>query len=743
MLRKTAFLFAIVIISTLCVLFKPEPKDQVLDVYADMQTELLLSQRNAVIVSVTLPEGSELNKAMLQKMSGLSEKLKQLDGVSAVDSLINARVIKSQTVLIEEFGESYESDEIVVERVIPDNIATLDDAFFAALPSTIEQFPELQSYISSNQDAFLFFTYFGNSILPLQIEQQMSELQASYQTILPFEYTGRSPILAKTEHLLTKDIKVFLPLLLILVTAIFIIFRNLRAMASAWVLIAASLISAYLFIQFLGVNNSPLVLLVPVFGLGLLSDYIIHYFYHQFYELEAEKRSIQQRLLFPLSLTAISTLTGFISLLFIDGSGHRQLGLLISAAVVITFAGVFLWLPYLGFKASTKKILPRFQLVQIRIFNVIHNYRRTLFITVAACCVLGLLQLPKLQIEPYPIGQLPASNTIKKSDELINQHFFGTVPYFLEIDTGEASGLLSQEALLKIEQMNQILQENESVGYNYSILSVLKRINYYFYGDEESLFEQEAWIYPSLIEQFLIVYSSSTDDPLEFGSLVNSSYRYFSIRGMVHYQDVNDLNNFYQATEDLRQALPDGWSLSVHGMINDLADERSRLRNNWVISFLIGSVLIFITVLAFYRKLRLALLSLVPGFCSMLFSLGIIATAGLSIDAFSIIFVAIITGLVIDYSIHTLAALESLPEKFAQSTSKAFGYVMGYSGVPIFLSFLTSLVSFSVLFLSSFSGARNLGLLLVTSLVVSFFFSIYLLPLLALSKKSSSNKANQ
>ena len=147
--------------------------------------------------------------------------------------------------------------------------------------------------------------------------------------------------------------------------------------------------------------------------------------------------------------------------------------------------------------------------------------------------------------------------------------------------------------------------------------------------------------------------------------------------------------------------------------------------NNWVLSFLGGSLLIFVTVLIFYRKLSLALLSLVPSVISMLISFGFISLTGISIDVFSIIFVAIITGLVIDYSIHTLVALDQI--KGVESLENGFSTIVGHSGIPIFLSFLTSLLSFSVLLLSSFRGARNLGFLLLISLILSFFFSLYLI----------------
>jgi uncharacterized protein len=187
--------------------------------------------------------------------------------------------------------------------------------------------------------------------------------------------------------------------------------------------------------------------------------------------------------------------------------------------------------------------------------------------------------------------------------------------------------------------------------------------------------------------------------------------------------------------------LPPGWSLKVHGMVSQLAEEQYKLANNWIMSFLGGSLLIFLTVLVYYRKLRMALLSLIPGVISMVISFGFIGMVGISIDAFSIIFVAIITGLVIDYSIHTLAALEHITE--ISSLEDGFSQIMGYSGIPIFLSFLTSLLSFSVLFLSSFQGARSLGFLLFTSLVLSFFLSLYLLPLLVLPGRIKSPNAGE
>ena len=74
---------------------------------------------------------------------------------------------------------------------------------------------------------------------------------------------------------------------------------------------------------------------------------------------------------------------------------------------------------------------------------------------------------------------------------------------------------------------------------------------------------------------------------------------------------------------------------------------------------------------------------------------------------------------------------------------QGFAQILGYSGVPIFLSFITSLVSFSALFISSFQGARNLGFLLFTSLILAFFLSLYLLPLLVLHGRINAPKQGE
>ena len=720
-MKRFLFIIIVAAFSAFFYIMAPERTAQSKDPYAETKGQLLVPQRNVAIAVLDLQSAGLgfTRSADMIRLQRLQDDFQELPGVSKVESILSAtRVIA-------------EGEDIIISRAIPTDEAALNDAYLVKLEAELDSFPELSPYIAEDRNTLLFYVYFTNKSTSIDVYRGMAELQTKWEAELPFDFTGQGPIIAETERLLTKDIIVFFPLLFVMVLAILGLFRSLKALVAVLCLIAISVGSAYGFVRFLGIQDSPLLLLIPVFSLGLLSDYGIHYFYHHFHVSRLdEKYGLRKALMFPLSLTALSTVTGFISLSLINGSGHLQVGLIIAIAVVVTWFGLFYWLDYSSYPKQNRELMQGFQKAQAKLFAKVAGHRYILFGALALAILWGVVQLGSLSIEPYPIEQLPDTTTVKKADLKINESFYGTVPFFIEVDTGEKLGILHKDSLLALQGMHELF-ENENIGYAFSVLSVLKRMNFYFMGDEESLLAGNQFddAYDTLIEQYLLYYSSGVD-PLDYESLLDNSYRIFSIKGLAYYRNYRDLDHFNAVIKTIESTLPAGWSLKVHGMVSQLAEEQYKLANNWILSFFGGSLLIFLTVLIYYRKLRMALLSLVPGVISMIISFGFIGMAGISIDAFSIIFVAIITGLVIDYSIHTLAALEKIPE--IESLEDGFSQIMGYSGIPIFLSFLTSLLSFSVLFLSSFQGARSLGFLLFTSLVLSFFLSLYLLPLLVL-----------
>jgi len=720
-MKRYLFLIIIAILTTVFYLWSIRNQETAAEAYVVKEGQLLLPQRSVAIVTLDLRNAgvSFTNAEQLLRLRPLQQDFMEIRGATKVESILSvSRVIS-------------EHDDIIVAKVIPSENSEVTDAYLEQLAGEIHEFPELSPYINADLDTVLFYIYFANKTSAQDIHRELTALREKWSDSIRFEFTGRSPVIAETQSLLTNDIILFFPVLVIMVIIVFSFFRNIKAIFISLSLVAVAITFAYGLVGFLGIPDTPLLLLLPVFSLGLLSDYLIHYFYHRLYAPVHHRNMSPRRLLFfPLSLTALSTLIGFLSLSLINGSGHLQLGLIIATAVIIVWFGIFYWVDFGKYKPPTKHMFSGFKTTLGKMFSWVSKYRLLFFAIIVAATAWGIIQIGNLSIEPYPIGQLPETTTIKKADRIINEEFYGTVPFFIEIDTGVINGLLSKDTMLELDRIHRHLRAN-GIGFSYSLLTVLKRMNFYFMGDEESLLTSTDFDdnYDALIEQYLLYYSSSVD-PQEYESLLDHSYRLLSIKGLLHYSSYDDLDRFMKLLNRIQGDFPDGWTLSVHSMASQLETEQSNLRKNWVFSFLGGSCLIFIAVLIFHKKLSLALLSLAPSIISMTISLGFIGLAGIRIDVFSIVFVVIITGLVIDYSIHTLVAIDQL--KVIKDLRNGFCQIIGYSGIPIFLSFLTSLLSFSVLFFSSFRGARNLGFLLLFSLVFSFFLSLFLMPLIIL-----------
>jgi predicted RND superfamily exporter protein len=100
--------------------------------------------------------------------------------------------------------------------------------------------------------------------------------------------------------------------------------------------------------------------------------------------------------------------------------------------------------------------------------------------------------------------------------------------------------------------------------------------------------------------------------------------------------------------------------------------------------------------------------------------------------------VAVSTGLTIDYTIHLLNSIRTIRTRTStgHSPSNSRGRILRYGhslirsgGLPVFLSFLTSIVAFSSLYLSSFSGAAHFGFLISVAIACAFFIGVFLLPL--------------
>jgi hypothetical protein len=234
-----------------------------------------------------------------------------------------------------------------------------------------------------------------------------------------------------------------------------------------------------------------------------------------------------------------------------------------------------------------------------------------------------------------------------------------------------------------------------------------------------------------LIQQYLLFYSASAS-PEEYESLIDAGFANVSLHGILRYRDSGSLDDFRRALDEAVRAAPPGWRVRLSGPLQELMRIQAAMRRNWLVTFACGSVLIFLVVLVFFRSVKMSLISLVPSFCILLVLTGVSPLLGIQVDEYTIVIVGVSTGLTVDYTIHMLNTLQKATARGGRSwrSARSFGYALVRSGgQPVFLSFLTTVIAFSALLGSAFSGAVHFALLLCLAIGSAFLISVFVLPL--------------
>lgn len=138
-----------------------------------------------------------------------------------------------------------------------------------------------------------------------------------------------------------------------------------------------------------------------------------------------------------------------------------------------------------------------------------------------------------------------------------------------------------------------------------------------------------------------------------------------------------------------------------------------------------GGVLAAILVLCYLaqRSLRMVLLNIAALVLAMLLLAALLVVTGTQLSALSLLCVPLLIGLVIDYSLHVLMALEH----DGGDLRKLYAHI----GAPILLTGLASCIGFGAPMLTSQPALRNFGLVMDLGIIAAVTSCLFLLPVLA------------
>ncbi|NLE09143.1 MAG: MMPL family transporter [Dehalococcoidales bacterium] len=435
-----------------------------------------------------------------------------------------------------------------------------------------------------------------------------------------------------------------------------------------------------------GQELSLVTALIPIFIIVIGSAYGLHFVSH--YQDNAAHYTNKRELLtatmdmtgMPVFLATITTMAGFISLIWTEVVPMQQMGIFVTSGIAYAgFLSLF-FVPALLVKSAIPEARPESNgSFIIRMIIKISKKKLPVLAVFAAIVIVSAFFIPKLDVVSNQLMFFKENSDIRQTFTKVEENFGLAVPLVGEIKIqGGSTILLDNDFAASVLEMERELEEKDGIQKVISIFDIVAGIYEMTTGREG---------YPDTPEISAGLSSQiSTDD---LANWVSSDGLKMTIRTQELTSDeIKTLEEFVDDHSELIR--------TITGM-PVLFDEM----NNLVVQSQIQSLglalaLIFVMLWVSLRKITAAFAGVLPIIITICAILGMLAITDFQLNILTATLSAITIGIGVDYSIHVISGIyyyrkqgmdnkESVDSMLTSVSrpvlANAFGLAIGYSAM--------------------------------------------------------------
>jgi len=694
------------------------------------------------IVAVGLKDSAIYNYQNFELLRAFCEEVKGMTGVNDVISLPLIKQIEKDTA----------NTQFVLKDVFPGQVTSQ-----AELDSLLEEAKKQRFYIGQivNEE---------NGAIAILISIQKEVLNSydrvgltddivsagerfSSQTGIKLHYAGLPFVRSVITSQVGQELKIFLVVSIIITGIILLIFfRSLRAVLFPIIVIGIIVVWVLGTISLFGFKISLLSGMIPpiIVVIGIPNAIYLLNKYHTEFASHGNKILAISRVVRKVGLatflTNLTTAIGFLVLLTADITILREFGIVAGINVMATFVvslilipGVFSWMP----PPSAKHL----KHLDIRIFDrilhgvdlMVHRHRMFIYTATSIVVVLAVIGMSRLHAISFMVDDLPEESVVKKDLEFFEANFSGVMPLEIVVNTGKRRGVIDVKNLKTIDELEQFLAAQNDISNPVSLVSFVKAAKQAFYNNNPN-----RYALPDNRERgFILRYMKGQSDSSGlFKSFVDSTMQTMRISMQVADIGSDKMDSLVnQVIEPKIDSLFAGTEMTatITGTTPLFIKGNKFLITNLRGSLLLAFGLIALTMGLLFSNARMIVISLIPNFIPMMITAAIMGYFGIPLKPSTVLIFSITFGISVDYSIHFLAKYRQelharsffVPVAISNSITEV-GKSMIYTSIVLFAGFI-------IFTFSSFGGTIALGLLTSTTLLISMFTNLILLPSLIMS----------
>src|SRR5213080_4666571 len=596
--------------------------------------------------------------------------------------------------------------------------------------------------------------------LDLGVDRRIMEILAAEAGPEALVYTGAAHVKQAAVDLMRRDIARFTPIALaLMLLVLWLSFGTLRGIFLPVLAVAMALVWTLGVIVLAGKALTFGTSVLPPLLLVVGSSYAIHVMARYYEQVAAGARPDEMvvrafaRVWLPLTISAVTTVIGFGSLMVNRITAIWDLGLFAVVGVVcltvtcLTFlpAGLQL-MPARLRSARSGKISPTLSENLRRLGERAFAKRREILWGAAALALVALAGAWRIRVDSDFLYYFEPRSEVRRANETINQKIVGSNPFYIVIDGGAPGALRRWEVVKLIKDLQGFLARQPGITSSISVVDYLEVLEAGFNKQAEggdlvideqgNLVPAEApkpfWQDPKSLGPLLDTMMKS---PETFKSLVTKDFSRASIRvrtnlsGSRRIEETLDLIRRYVA-----ERFPAQIPVTLTGTLVLLTGTTWDIVAGQIKSLTLALGIIFLVMTAMFLSAKIGFFAILPNVLPIMIFFGVMGWLGILLNLGTSLIAAIALGIAVDSTIHYMARL-NLELRGETDQAAAIVRTLRTVGVPIVYTTIALFFGFLTFALSNFIPIRNFGVLAGVTMATALGTNLVLLPALLSTTK--------
>lgn len=699
------------------------------------------------IIAVGLKDSAIYELENFKAFTELARDIKKINGINDVVSLPLIKMIAKDTV----------NSKFSLEDVFPSAInsqAALDSVLAVARDQKIY----MGQIVNMRNGATMMLLSVQKEVMNSSKRDQLMKDLLAYgekfesTTNLKLHYAGLPFIRAVVADQVKMEMQIFLYASAFVTGLImFLFFRSFRAVIFSLIIIAIVVVWTLGTLSLFGFKITMLSGLIPpvIVTIGITNAIYLLNKYHLEYarlkDKDAAIRSVVLKMGLATFLTNLTVAIGFLTLLSTDILILREFGIVAGINIMVLFLvslimipSIFSWLP-----PPSKKHMRHLNFKVMGSFLnavdlTVHRHRMAIYVASAAVAVFAALGMWKLQSVTYMVDDIPEESQIKQDLHFFETNFSGIMPLevVIEFVTKKRRPILDVRNMQMIDEFESFLDSITVVSRPVSVLSLIKASKQAFYNNNPSRYSLPTRSEGAFILRYM---RGQTDNSGLFKSFVDSSFTKMRITSqiadigsvkmdsLVHDVIEPRMKEIFVSTER------DSVKTAITGTTKIFIKGNKFLIANLQESLLLAFLLITLSMAFLFANVRMIIISLIPNLLALMITAGLMGYLNIPLKASTALIFSITFGISVDNSIRFLAKYRQeilsnnfyIPIAVSESIYETGKSIM-YTSIALFAGFI-------IFAFSNFGGTVALGVLTSTTLVISMFTNLILLPALIMT----------